>query len=330
MKNTLETRLGLFIALAMIAGFLILQVIGDLNFFKPAFHIHARFNGIQELKVGDPVKMAGVPIGKVEKIRLADNKVEVILRLAKDAPVKTDSVATIKFAGLMGENYVSVDFGTPGAPNLTQDSEIKTAEQPDLSALMAKLDDVASGVQNLTKSFTGDKIDNLLGPFTDFMRQNNPRLSAIIANMQSVSTQISEGKGTVGKLIYDDALYNTAKATITNLQDTAVEIKGAAARAQTIEEHALSIVDQINSGQGTIGKLVKDDTLYRQTTGSMSNLNQILTKVNNGQGTIGKVVNDQEFYRNAKLSLQKLDKATESLEDTGPLSLFGSVISTLF
>ena len=74
MKNTLETRLGLFIALAMIAGFLILQVIGDLNFLKPAFHIHARFNSIQELKVGDPVKMAGVPIGKVEKIRLADNK----------------------------------------------------------------------------------------------------------------------------------------------------------------------------------------------------------------------------------------------------------------
>ena len=113
MKNTLETRLGLFIALAMIAGFLILQVIGDLNFFKPAFNIRARFNTIQDLKVGDPVKMAGVPIGKVEKIRLADNKVEVVLRLNKDAPVKTDSTATIKFAGLMGQYYVSIDFGNP-------------------------------------------------------------------------------------------------------------------------------------------------------------------------------------------------------------------------
>src|SRR5258708_10405477 len=103
MKNTLETRLGMFIALAMIAGFLILQVIGDLNFFKPAFHIHALFNSIQELKVGDPVKMAGVPIGKIEKIGISEkeNKVEVLLRLSKDAPVRTDSTATIKFAGLM-------------------------------------------------------------------------------------------------------------------------------------------------------------------------------------------------------------------------------------
>ena len=323
MKNTIETRLGLFIALAMIAGFLILQVIGDFNFFKPAFNIRARFNTIQDLNVGNPVKMAGVPIGKVSKIQLADNKVEVVLRLNKDAPVKTDSTATVKFAGLMGQYYVSIDFGNPGSPQMTPDSEIKTAEQPDLNALMAKLDDVASGVQNLTKSFTGDKIDNLLGPFTDFMRQNNPRLSAIIANMQAVSTQISEGKGTVGKLIYDDSLYNTAKTTVTNLQDTALEIKGTVARAR-------SVVDQINAGQGTVGKLVKDDTLYRETTGSMSNLNQILTKINSGQGTIGKVVNDQEFYKNAKLSLQKLDKATESLEDTGPLSLFGTVISTLF
>ena len=323
MKNTLETRLGLFIALAMIAGFLILQVIGDLNFFKPAFHIRGRFNSIQELKVGDPVKMAGVPIGKVEKIKLADGKVEVQLRLNKDAPVKTDSTATIKFAGLLGQNYVAVDFGTPAAPVMTQDAEIKTAEQPDLSALMAKLDDVASGVQNLTKSFTGDKIDNLLGPFTDFMRQNNPRLSAMIANMQAISTQITEGKGTVGKLIYDDALYNSAKATVTNLQDVGVEAKETLA-------HARTIVDQINSGQGTVGKLVKDDALYRETTGSMSNLNQILTKVNNGQGTIGKVVNDQEFYKNAKLSLQKLDKATESLEDAGPLSLLGNIVTTLF
>jgi phospholipid/cholesterol/gamma-HCH transport system substrate-binding protein len=45
---------------------------------------------------------------------------------------------------------------------------------------------------------------------------------------------------------------------------------------------------------------------------------------------VGKLVNDQDFYKDAKLSLQKLDKATESLEDTGPLSLIGSVVTTLF
>src|SRR4051794_21696585 len=113
MKNSLETRLGMFVALAMIAGFIVLELIGGVNIFKPGYHLKALFNNIQELKVGDPVKMAGVPVGQVERINLGDNKVEVLLRLNKDAPIKTDSKATVKFAGLLGQNYVSIDFGSP-------------------------------------------------------------------------------------------------------------------------------------------------------------------------------------------------------------------------
>src|SRR5581483_200742 len=323
MKNTLETRLGLFVALAMLAAFLIMEVLGTKDLFKPGYHIRAQFNNISELKVGDPVKMAGVPVGHVDKISLADNKVEIELRLNKDAPVKTDSKATIKFAGLLGQNYVSIDFGSPSAPRLDAGQLIATTEQPDLSALMAKLDDVATGVQNITKTFTGDKIDNLLGPFTDFMKQNNPRLSAIIANFQGVSAQIAEGKGTVGKLIYDDALYNSAMGTVTNLQEVAADARGTIAKAQ-------NIIDQVNSGQGTMGKLLKDDALYKETTASMTNLKEILQKIKQGQGSVGKRVNDQEFYKNAKLTLQKLDKATEGLEDQGPLSVVGTMVQTLF
>jgi phospholipid/cholesterol/gamma-HCH transport system substrate-binding protein len=323
MKNTLETRLGMFVLLAMISAFLIMETLGTKDIFKPGYNLRAQFGNISELKKDDPVKMAGVPVGHVEKIALVENKVELTLRLDKEAPVKTDSKATIKFAGLMGANYVSIDFGTPSAPRMAADQLLQTVEQPDISQLLAKLDDVATGVQNITKTFTGDKIDNLLGPFTDFMKQNNPRLSAIIANFQGVSAQIAQGKGTVGKLIYDDALYNSAMATVTNLQETAGDARQTIAKAQTI-------IDQVNAGQGTVGKLLKDDALYKETTASMTNLKEILQKINRGQGSVGKLVNDQEFYNNAKLTLQKLDKATEGLEDQGPLSVVGTMVQTLF
>jgi phospholipid/cholesterol/gamma-HCH transport system substrate-binding protein len=62
----------------------------------------------------------------------------------------------------------------------------------------------------------------------------------------------------------------------------------------------------------------------------MTNLKEILQKVNQGQGTVGKLVNDQEFYKNAKLTLQKLDKATEGLEDQGPLTIMGTLANCLF
>jgi len=54
MKNTLETRLGIFFALALIAAFLIMEMIGSFDFFKRGIRVHAQFNTVQELKEGDP------------------------------------------------------------------------------------------------------------------------------------------------------------------------------------------------------------------------------------------------------------------------------------
>ena len=86
----------------------------------------------------------------------------------------------------------------------------------------------------------------------------------------------------------------------------------------------------MNAGEGTLGKLVKDDRLYAETTEMMTNLKEISQKINQGQGTVGKLINDPEFYKNARLTLQKLDQATESLEDSGPLSVLGMAIGKLF
>jgi phospholipid/cholesterol/gamma-HCH transport system substrate-binding protein len=325
MKNTLETRLGVFVALAVIAAVLILETVGGTERFQRGYRLHALFNNVQDLKEGDRVKKAGVEIGRVEKIGFATNanKVEVTMKIRREVEVKTDSVATIKFIGLMGQNFVSIDFGTPTAPAAAPNSVLASAEQPDLSAVMAKIENVATGVENLTKSFTGEKIDNLLGPFTDFLKANQGPLTATIANMNAISKQISSGQGTVGKLIYDDALYTSALVSVTNLQEAAAEIRTTVADAR-------KVVDQVNSGQGTVGKLLKDETLYKETTASMTNLKEILQKINQGEGSVGKLVNDRELYNNAKLTLQKLDKATEGLEDQGPLSVMGILVNGLF
>jgi len=327
MKNTLETRLGIFVALTAAVAFLIINVVGGLDKFRRGQHVHALFNSAQELKVGDRAKMAGVEIGSVEAINLETNKVKVTIKLRDDTVkkgvVKTDSTATIKFAGLLGQNFVSIDFGTSSALPATEGTVLNSAEQPDLSAIMTKLDNVATGVENLTKSFTGVKIDTILGPFTDFFKQNSGPLGATITNLQGITAQIREGKGTVGKLIYDDTLYASALITVSNLQSTSDEIKLTIADAR-------KVIDNVNAGQGTLGKLVKDDKLYNETTASMTNLKEILQKINKGDGTVGKLVNDQEFYKNAKLTLQKVDKATESLEDQGPLSVIGIIANGLF
>jgi phospholipid/cholesterol/gamma-HCH transport system substrate-binding protein len=329
MKNSLETRLGIFAALAVIATVLILETVGGIELFRPGYHLHTLFNNTQDLKVGDRVKMAGVEVGRVEKISLdeTNNKVRVTMKLREKVIVRTDSIASVKFTGLLGQNYVEVTFGSAGAPRALDGAELNPPppedEPPDLNAIMQKINKVASGVERLTGSFTGDKIDNLLGPLTDFLTANKGPLTTTISNVQAISTQIRQGEGTVGKLIYDDALYKTALSTVSNLQDTATEIKRTVADAR-------QVVAQVNSGQGSLGKMLKDDTLYRQATTAMTNVNEILQKINSGQGSVGKLINDQDLYKNAKLTLQKLDKATEGLEDQGPLSVLGIAIQSLF
>jgi phospholipid/cholesterol/gamma-HCH transport system substrate-binding protein len=316
MKNSLETKLGIFVIIAIIAALFIIEILGGVESFRGGYHINALFNTAQDLKVGGSVKMAGVEIGRIEKIALADDKVKITMKLHPDAVVKTDSKAVVKFTGLMGQNFVSIDFGSPDAPRAVDGAVLTTEEQPDLSAIMAKLDNAATGIQNLTKSFTPDTINNLFGPLTDFIKQNSGNIGGAISNIENITGQIASGQGTVGKLIYEGTLYNSALTTVTNLQDAVTQVR--------------QVVSGVSNGQGTLGKLVTDDTLYNSTTASMTNLNLILQKINQGQGTVGKLVNDQEFYKNAKLSLQKLDKAADSLEDQGPLSVVGIMVNQLF
>ncbi|HSH95555.1 MAG TPA: MlaD family protein [Roseimicrobium sp.] len=336
MKNTLETRLGVFFFLAVLAAFVLLQMIGAADFLKGGYRLHGRFTNVQELKVGDPVKMAGVQVGRIEKVSFDDDKVKVTMKINNGVAIKTDSKATIKFAGLMGQNFISVNIGS-SPKKFENDQSIETIEQPDLSALMAKLENVATGVENVTKTFSGDSIQNVLGPLTDFMKENNPKLGIILGNMQNISTDMSQGKGTVGKLLKDDALYNSAQSAVKTLEETAAEIKLTISDAKSIITNAndalvgaKSVVADINAGKGTLGKLTKDEALYKETTAAMVNLREILQKINQGQGSVGKLVNDDSFYKNVKMTLQKVDKAAEGLEDTGPLSVLGTAVNSLF
>jgi len=330
MKESNESRLGLFFALAVVLAIIILEYVGSFGFLSRGYHLHASFKNVQDLKKGAAVKMAGVHVGRVESIILTNDVVDVTMKIDQGTDIRTSSKASISFTGFMAENYVAVDFGTPGSPPVTDQAVLQTTEQPDLGQLFAKLDAVSTGVENITRSFSGLKIDELLGPLTDFIKDNRSNVTASISNMKTISDRIVEGKGTVGKLINEDTLYVSAQATLSNLQSLPDDVKDVASDAETLLTNANQTITDARAGQGTIGKLLTDDSLFRNANGVMTNLNSITRKIDKGQGTAGQLINDDSFLKSAKLSLQKLDKATESLEDTGPLSILGTMVSSLF
>ncbi len=331
MKDSVESKLGLFFALAVILALIILEYIGSFGFLERGYHVYAQFKNVQDLKDGDPVKMAGVTVGRVDKIELTNASVRVTMNLNRSkADVHTDSKATISFTGMMAQNYVAIDFGSPGSPQAAENAMLQTIDQPDLSQLFTKLDSGASGVENLTKSFSGEKIDTFLGPITDLIKDNRTNITASLANMRTVTDRIAQGQGTVGKLINEDTLYISAQGVISNLQSLPDQVKSVAGDAHTLMTNANQTITDARSGQGTVGKLLMDDSLFHNANNVMTNLNSITHKIDQGQGTVGQLINDDSFLKGAKLSLQKLDKATESLEDTGPLSILGTMVSSLF
>jgi len=330
MKSSLETRLGMFFAVVIIAAFILFELLGGGAIFKRGVDYRAQFSSAKDLKVGDPVKLAGVPVGRVKGVAVAGNRVEITLQVDRGTPIRTDSVASIQFTGLMGQNFVALTFGDENAPLSVPGALLQTREQADLGDLMTRLDSVASGVEGLTQSFSGEEISKLFGPLTDFMKQNQSNITSVVQNMQVVTTEMAEGRGTFGKLVRDPTLYDQAVNAVTNIAEAVEDVKPLAEDARGMMADLRKVISRLEKGEGSLGKMLTDNALYGETTDAMTNFKEIMQKINQGKGSIGELVNDNAFLKNIKLTLQKVDKATESLEDTGPLSVIGTAIGTLF
>jgi len=323
MRNSLEVRLGVFVTIALVAIFIVIEMVGGLEFFSKGMHVKANFINVQELKRGDPVKMAGVIVGNVETIKLDGQQVQVGMKINEGVQLRTTCTATIRFTGLMGQNFVAVDFGTPDGSVVMDGGALQTAEVPDIGAILTRLDGVAGGIGKLTESFSGMKIDTLLAPVTDFFKQSQEPLTKTLTNLQAITLRIEQGEGTVGKLINDSAFYDSAMATVTNLRSAGEDLRAALAEAR-------KTLKDVTEGQGSLSMLLKDASLYAQLTNTMQNASEAVEKVNKGGGTLGLLVNDPSLFKNANLTLQKVDKATESLEDQGVLTVLGIAVGKLF
>jgi phospholipid/cholesterol/gamma-HCH transport system substrate-binding protein len=95
---------------------------------------------------------------------------------------------------------------------------------------------------------------------------------------------------------------------------------------------------RLASGQGDLGRLLAGEgALYdetRETIASLkvvaANLEDISTRINNGEGTLGRIVNDDTLYVEAQDALRGVDRATATIEDVAPISVIGTLVTTLF
>jgi phospholipid/cholesterol/gamma-HCH transport system substrate-binding protein len=109
--NRTEIMLGLFVILG-VASLLYVAMEKCNVLASSGYIVYADFATVSGLHVGDPVEIAGVEVGNVESIRLADYQARVALRIQDDVTISEDAIASIKVAGLIGDRLFSIIPGT--------------------------------------------------------------------------------------------------------------------------------------------------------------------------------------------------------------------------
>ena len=318
-----EVKVGIFFVVALVILLIIFEFIAGIPIFTKEYSLKTYFKSVGELKEGNPVKLSGVEVGKISKIKIADGKIDVTLKVKKGTPVKNDSLATIKLTSLLGTSYINLAFGSPESPLAQPGSVLQSQEPADVSEILAKVESTVSSIESV---------------FSD----NSEKISSILNGLDTVLGGAARGEGTLGKLIKDDSLYNEARDTLANLNEISEDIKqGRGTLGKLVKDESLynetketmanlgQLAKRLNSAEGTFGKLLKDDTLYNQATEAATNLNSILKRIDRGEGTIGKLVTDDSLYYDAKDAVKKVEKAVDTQEDLAPLTTIGTAFGIL-
>ena len=356
MAHSTERKVGLFFLLALILLGVMLEVGEKWNPFDHKASYKTFLSTVTGLKVGDPVRLAGVNVGRITKIAVRDTNVEILFEVQADTKIKKDTVASLRLTNLLGGQFLSLSFGSKDAPLLEQGGTVTGKDTANIDVIVDNVSDAVKDAKvlindlnrnqnqvmkkislilddnrgNLAESISNfksitKKIDSGEGSLAMLLNDKNLYVTMKNAgeNINSIATKINSGEGTIGKLVNDPSLYNDLKVAVVN-------IKGAAGTVDSGFKEIKDIASKINKGEGTIGKLVNDEAVYTDLKETTKNLSEITKKINSGEGTLGKLVNEDKLYRDTTATMKKVEKAAEGIGDTGPISVLGSVLGTLF
>ncbi len=140
-KYANETVAGIFVLIGLLSVGYMTVKLGNVSLFgDDQYALYARFNTVSGLRVGNPVEMLGMGIGRVAEFRMDQENQLAVVELNVNTGIKIydDAIASIKTAGLIGDKYVSIDAGGSGELLKNGDTITETESPIDLGELIGK------------------------------------------------------------------------------------------------------------------------------------------------------------------------------------------------
>jgi phospholipid/cholesterol/gamma-HCH transport system substrate-binding protein len=297
-----QLRVGVMAAFALgILGVLVFLMTGTNGLFKSTSDLYTYFDDSANIAMAAQVTLNGITVGKVNHVGLSGSSepgkiIKVTLQIQDDylKSIPVDSQAVITAGNLLGTKYINIKKGR------SQQTIAKGGTLPS---------------QNLTT------ID-------DFVQQGNTALTAlqgIVTKAGAIVDDVQNGKGTIGKLLEDNTLYNKAMGIVDGVQKATDSINAIINSDNNSvgkllhdnnemynELHGTigkvnGLIDDFDKGPGTAGRLMQDPALYNDLRKTLDGFNQILVDINAGKGTVGKILKSDELSDEIKGTIARLD-----------------------
>jgi phospholipid/cholesterol/gamma-HCH transport system substrate-binding protein len=284
-KKSSETWVGIFVVIGiLLLAFMTLKIEKFQIGKETGYRLRTYFDSAGGLSPNAQVRVSGVRVGNVEKVALENGKAKITFRVPNDVVLYQDAKAYLKSEGFLGERYVEITPGTSGNPKVEPNGVIEQGAPPiDVEQFLSKMSSV------------GEDIKEVVKPFGDVAKALDPKkVEGVINNLDKFSGQLSgiagDSKETLQK----------AKEAFSSFED---------------------IGEKVKKGEGTLGKLITDETIYQDTKEVVEKvkeaaeaLKNVSEKIENGEGTLGRLVQDESLYNEARETLQSIKGFTEKIE----------------
>lgn len=306
---TPAARIGLFMLMGLIILGIFIIKIEDIPVGERGdrLTVTAHFPSVAGLDRKAAVRIAGVRVGKVEDISLEGSEAVLTMSLNPDVQLHEGAVAQVTSLGMLGDKYIEILPGDFSLPLLPPGAVLGSATVPSFDDVMRVATEIGADVKEVTEALRGsiggpqgeetmreivENIRELTGSLKVLIAENQANVNRTTANFAEFSATLRDELPKIADKmnLLADQLNGVVGENRGDLQASMGNIRELTERLQVTADNLNQITGKIASGEGSIGKLVNDDT-------TVNNLNSTLDSIESGIGTLNETMGRYRHYR---------------------------------
>ena len=318
-RVTQATKVGVFVALSAAGMWLIWRTVSKEVGGGSGYVVHGYFDDAMGVANHSRVTVAGIPIGSIQSIRLENGKARIDIKVSNDVPLYKDATVTKKSSSLLGEYVLTVADGTHGTTTLKDGDEIIVLpEKGSIDQIKADIQDVVASLKPVAQQLAlsvgtqqgGENIKAILKNLADAtdalngtIRENRAFINDAIKNIDAITKngqpEIAEILQNIREITKEikEIVAKTTPNGDNQIGDTLDHLNTTSKSLESAVSHIDSVAGRIDRGEGTIGKLTKDETLINETTNVVEGVGDLIGPISRLQTIVG-LRSDYNFLAN--------------------------------